>query len=77
MLTASSASRVAAPLLLNFADLNYRLMLPDADVRTLLADEQLREENLEVLRSFDQACSPGGSVCGGASPCSLTPAASS
>ena len=54
MLTASSASRVAAPLLLNFVDLNYRLMLPDADVRTLLADEQLREENVKLLRRFDQ-----------------------
>ena len=29
-------------------------MLPDADVRTLLADEQLRDTNVETLRRYDQ-----------------------
>ena len=38
----------------HFTDLNYRLMLPDADVRSLLGDEQLREENVELLRRFDK-----------------------
>lgn len=36
------------------SDLNYRLLLPDSDVRSLLADPQLREENIKVLRNFDQ-----------------------
>lgn len=36
------------------ADLNYRLVLPDADVRALLAEEQLRDENIKLLRRFDQ-----------------------
>ncbi|KAH9925009.1 DNase I-like protein [Epithele typhae] len=35
-------------------NLNYRLNLPDADVRSLLADEQLRDENMSMLRRFDQ-----------------------
>ncbi|KAI0649768.1 Endonuclease/exonuclease/phosphatase [Trametes meyenii] len=35
-------------------DLNYRLTLPDGDVRTLLQAEQAKEENLTVLRTSDQ-----------------------
>ncbi|TBU57913.1 DNase I-like protein [Dichomitus squalens] len=35
-------------------NLNYRLLLPDADVRSLLADYELRDENFRVLRRFDQ-----------------------
>ncbi|KAM5546090.1 hypothetical protein V8D89_000216 [Ganoderma adspersum] len=38
-------------------NLNYRLWLPDADVRSLLADEGLRTENVKVLRRFDQLAS--------------------
>ncbi|KAJ8488584.1 hypothetical protein ONZ51_g3464 [Trametes cubensis] len=35
-------------------DLNYRLMLQDADIRALLASEELQEENIRTLRRFDQ-----------------------
>ncbi|KAI0329804.1 DNase I-like protein [Cubamyces sp. BRFM 1775] len=35
-------------------DLNYRIMLQDADIRTLLASEDLQEENIKTLRRFDQ-----------------------
>ncbi|KAI0752588.1 DNase I-like protein [Daedaleopsis nitida] len=40
-------------------NLNYRLTLPDSDVRSLLAQEheQLREENVKALRRFDQLAS--------------------
>ncbi|RPD60669.1 DNase I-like protein [Lentinus tigrinus ALCF2SS1-7] len=38
-------------------DLNYRLTPHDADVRSLLADDQLREENIKTLRRFDQLSS--------------------
>ncbi|TFK84297.1 DNase I-like protein [Polyporus arcularius HHB13444] len=38
-------------------DLNYRLTLPDADVRSLVADDQLREVNIRTLRRFDQLAS--------------------
>ena len=37
-----------------FTDLNYRLMLQDADIRALLASEELQEENIRTLRRFDQ-----------------------
>ena len=47
--TGSTHSRTVTP-----ADLNYRLTLPDADVRNLLADDQLREVNIKTLRLFDQ-----------------------
>ncbi|KAI0357724.1 DNase I-like protein [Trametes cingulata] len=36
------------------SDLNYRITLPDADVRTLLASDELKEENISTLRRFDQ-----------------------
>ncbi|KAI0672159.1 DNase I-like protein [Trametes maxima] len=35
-------------------DLNYRLTLPDGDVRALLQSEHAKEENLTVLRTSDQ-----------------------
>ncbi len=40
--------------MVTLADLNYRLTLPDADVRSLVADDQLREVNIRTLRRFDQ-----------------------
>ncbi|KAI8989001.1 DNase I-like protein [Trametes punicea] len=35
-------------------DLNYRITLQDADIRTLLASDELKEENIKTLRKFDQ-----------------------
>ncbi|KAI0819892.1 DNase I-like protein [Trametes gibbosa] len=35
-------------------DLNYRVTISDADVRTLLASEILKEENIATLRRYDQ-----------------------
>ncbi|KAH9848135.1 DNase I-like protein [Lenzites betulinus] len=35
-------------------NLNYRITIPDADVRNLLASELLREENIATLRQYDQ-----------------------
>ncbi|KAH9903242.1 DNase I-like protein [Cubamyces lactineus] len=35
-------------------NLNYRIMLQDADIRALLAPEDMQEENIKTLRKFDQ-----------------------
>ena len=38
-------------------DLNYRLNLPDADVRHLLSSpRELRRPNMKVMLKFDQVC---------------------
>ncbi|KAI1792704.1 DNase I-like protein [Ganoderma leucocontextum] len=54
---AAPLSIFAADALFWLVNLNYRLWLPDADVRSLLADEGLRAENVKVLRRFDQLAS--------------------
>ncbi|KAI0366527.1 DNase I-like protein [Pilatotrama ljubarskyi] len=35
-------------------NLNYRITLSDADIRALLASDELKEENISTLRRFDQ-----------------------